>query len=84
MGNISKRHEMPLQGILVVQLFDVWGMDFMGPFPVSFGNIYILLAVDYVSKWVEAVACPKNDANTVMGFFKKKHSQRIWDTQNYN
>ena len=50
MGNISKRHEMPLQGILVVQLFDVWGMDFMGPFPVSFGNIYILLAVDYVSK----------------------------------
>ena len=50
MGNISKTHEMPLQGILVVQLFDVWGMDFMGPFPVSFGNIYILLVVDYVSK----------------------------------
>ena len=50
MGNISKRHEMPLQGILVVQLFDVWGMDFMGPLPVSFGNTYILLAVDYVSK----------------------------------
>ena len=68
MGNISKRHEMPLQGILVVQLFDVWGMDFMGPFPVSFGNIYILLAVDYVSKWVEAAASPKNDANTVVGF----------------
>ena len=34
MGNISKRHEIPLQGILVVQLFDVWGIDFMGPFPV--------------------------------------------------
>ena len=50
MGNISKRHEMPLQGILVLQLFDVWGMDFMGLFPVSFGNIYILLAMDYVSK----------------------------------
>ena len=32
MGNIIKRHEMPLQGILVVQLFDVWGMDFMRPF----------------------------------------------------
>ena len=30
----------------------------MGPFPVSFGNIYILLAVDYVSKWVEVAACP--------------------------
>ena len=70
MGNISKRHEMPLHGILVVQLFDVWGIDFMGPFP-SFGNIYILLAVDYVSKWVEATACPKNDANTVVGFLQR-------------
>ena len=50
MGNISKRHEMPLQGFLVVQLFDVWGIDFMGPFPASFGKVYILLAVDYVSK----------------------------------
>ena len=59
MGNISKRHEMPLQSILVVQQFDVWGIDFMGPFPASFGNIYILLAVDYVSKWVEATTCPK-------------------------
>ena len=71
MGNISKRHEMPLQGILVVQLFDVWGMDFMGPFPVSFGNIYILLAMDYVSKWVKAASCPKNDENTVVGFLQR-------------
>ena len=61
MGNINIKHEISLQGILVVQLFYVWGIDFMGPFPASFGNIYILLAVDYVSKWVEAVACPKND-----------------------
>ena len=67
MGNISRMHEMPLQDILVVQLFDVWGIDFMRPFPVSFGNIYILLAVNYVSKWVEAAACSKNDANTVVG-----------------
>ena len=77
MGNISKRHEMPLQGILVVQLFDVWGMDFMGPFPVSFGNIYILLAMDYVSKWVEAAACPKNDANTVVGFLQRNILSRF-------
>ena len=68
MGNISIRHEMPLHGILVVKLFDVWGIDFMRPFPSSFGNLYILLVVDYVSKWIEAVACPKNDANTVLGF----------------
>ena len=77
MGNISKRHEMPLQGILVVQLFDVWGIDFMGPFPASFGNIYILLAVDYVSKWVKATACPKNDANTVVGFLQRNILSRF-------
>ena len=71
MGNVSKRHEMPLQGILVVQLFDVWGIDYMGPFPPSVGNLYILLAVDYVSKWVKAATCPKNDANTVVGFLQR-------------
>ncbi|KAL4354091.1 hypothetical protein GQ457_06G017630 [Hibiscus cannabinus] len=69
--NISKRNEMPLQNILEVELFDVWGIDFMGPFPSSFGNLYILLAVDYVSKWVEAVATTHNDAKTVQRFIKK-------------
>ena len=71
MGNISRRNEMPLQGILVVQIFSVWGIDFMGPFPSSFGNICIFLTVDYVSKWVAAIACPKNDAITVVGFIQK-------------
>ena len=61
---------MPLKGIMVVQSFDVWGIDFMGPFPQSFGNLYILLAVDDVSKWVEAVACPWNDTNTVVSFLQ--------------
>ena len=70
MGNISKRNEMSLQGILVVQIFYVWGIDFLGPFPPSFGDIYILLAVDYVSKWVEAIDCPKNDAIIVVGFIQ--------------
>ena len=68
---------MPLRGILVVQIFDVWGIDFMGPFPPSFGNLYILLAVDYVSKWVEAIACPKNDANTVVSFLQKNILNRF-------
>ena len=68
---------MPLQGILVVQLFDVWGIDFMGPFPTSFGNLYILLAADYVSKWVEAATCSKNDANIVMGFLLKNNLSRF-------
>lgn len=70
-GNIKKRNEMPLNNILEVEIFDVWGIDFMGPFPSSFGNQYILVAVDYVSKWVEAIASPTNDAHVVIKLFKK-------------
>ena len=54
--------------ILEVELFDLWGMDFMGPFPSSFSNLYILLAVDYVSKWVEAIPTHTNDASVVVKF----------------
>ena len=43
----------------------------MGPFLPSFGNLYILLAMDYVSKWVEAIAYPRNDANTIVGFIQR-------------
>ena len=68
---------MPLKGIMVVQIFDVWGIDFMGPFPQSFGNLYILPAVDYVSKWVEAVACPRNDTTTVVSFLQKNILSRF-------
>ena len=46
LGKISRLHMMPLNPILVVDLFDVWGIDFMGPFPSSFGYIYILVGVD--------------------------------------
>ena len=72
MDNISRINEMPLQGIPMVQIFDVWGIDFMGPFPSSFGNLYILLTMDYVSKWVETIACPRNDASIVVGFIQRK------------
>lgn len=70
-GNISRRNEMPLTNILEVELFDVWGIDFMGPFPPSYGNLYILVVVDYISKWVEAAAYPTNDAKVVMRFLHK-------------
>ena len=68
-GNISSRNEMPLNSILEVELFDVWGIDFMGPFPPSCGNEFILVAVDYVSKWVEAVACRQADSEAVRRLF---------------
>ena len=43
----------------------------MGPFLSSAGNDYILAVVDYMSKWVEVVATPRNDAKTVVKFIKK-------------
>jgi len=61
---------MPLTNILEIEPFDVWGIDFMGPFPSSYGNKYILLAVDYVSKWVEAKATPTSDSKVVLKFLK--------------
>ncbi|CAM8913778.1 unnamed protein product [Rhodiola kirilowii] len=71
MGNIARREEMPQKGILEVEIFDVWGVDFMGPLPSSQGNSFILVAVDYVSKWVEAIASPSCDAKVVIKMFKK-------------
>ena len=59
-----------MRTILEVELFDLWGMDFMGPFPFSFGNLYILLTVDYVSKWVEATPTRTNDASVVAKFLR--------------
>jgi len=49
----------------------VWGIDFMRPFPSFFGNEYILLAVDYVSKWVEAVPTRTNAAKVVVKFLRE-------------
>jgi hypothetical protein len=70
LGSISNRNMMPLNPILVVEIFDVWGIDFMGPFPNSFGYLYILVDMDYVSKWVVVVACKTNDHRVVVKFLK--------------
>ena len=55
----------------MVELFDIWGIDFMGPFPTSRGNRYILVAIDYVSKWVEAKARSTNSARVVVKFLRE-------------
>nr|GEX81110.1 reverse transcriptase domain-containing protein [Tanacetum cinerariifolium] len=65
-GKISQRDEMPQNSIQICEIFDVWGIDFMGPFSSSRGNKYILVAVDYLLKWVEAKALPINEALIVM------------------
>nr|GEV79979.1 reverse transcriptase domain-containing protein [Tanacetum cinerariifolium] len=73
-GKISQRDEIPKNAIQVCEIFDVWGIDFIGPFPNSKRNKYILVAVDYISKWVEANAIPTNDAKVVVKFLKSLFS----------
>ncbi|XP_070039464.1 uncharacterized protein [Nicotiana tomentosiformis] len=68
---------MTLNNILEVEIFYVWSIAFMGLFPMSRGNKYILLAVDYVYKWVENVALPTNDAKVVATFLKKNIFSRF-------
>nr|GEU82826.1 reverse transcriptase domain-containing protein [Tanacetum cinerariifolium] len=72
---ISQRYEMPQNIIQVCKIFDIWDIDFMGPFPSSKGNKYILVAVDYLSKWVKARALPTNDARVVVKFLKSLFSR---------
>nr|GFA16600.1 reverse transcriptase domain-containing protein [Tanacetum cinerariifolium] len=74
---ISQRgkDEIPQNKIQVCEIFDIWGIDFMGPFSSSKGNKYILVAVDYLSKWVEAKALPTNDARVVVKFLKSLFSR---------
>lgn len=69
-GAISRCHELPMTPIMEVKLFYVWGIYFIGPFVSSFGLKYILVVVDYVSKWVDFVALAENDGKSVAGFLK--------------
>ncbi|KAL0445698.1 UNVERIFIED_CONTAM: Transposon Ty3-G Gag-Pol polyprotein [Sesamum latifolium] len=68
--NLGPRNQMPLSPVLVCEIFDIWGIDITGPFFSSFGKSYIILGVDYMSKWVEAKATRTDDAKTVIDFVK--------------
>lgn len=63
--------------ILEIEAFDYWGIDFMGSFSNSHSNQYIMLCVDYVTKWVEGVGSPINDTHTVVNFLKKNIFSRF-------
>jgi len=60
---------MPLQNNLQVELCDVWGIDYMGPFQRSRDAEFILMAVDYVSKWVEELPCQATDSKHTKKMF---------------
>ena len=67
---ITSRDAMPLTNNFQIELFDVWGIDYMGPFSKSKNYEYILVAVDYVSMWVEAMSCRAADANNSKKMFE--------------
>ncbi|GJY97606.1 reverse transcriptase domain-containing protein [Tanacetum coccineum] len=76
-GSILRRDKMPLNNIQVSEIFDIWGIDFMGPFSKSHKFEYILVTIDYVSKWAEAEALPTNDARVVVNFLKNRFSRFV-------
>ena len=61
----------------MVEVFDCWGIDFTGSFSSSYSKQYILVAIGYASKWVEAVEIQKNDAKIVIKFLKKNIFSRF-------
>ncbi|GKA69000.1 reverse transcriptase domain-containing protein [Tanacetum coccineum] len=76
--------EMPRTLSHIVTRVSVWGIDFMGPFLSSRGNRYILVAVDYVSKWVEVKALPTNDPRVVAyesSLIYKEKTKKIHDAK---
>nr|GEY63215.1 reverse transcriptase domain-containing protein [Tanacetum cinerariifolium] len=82
-GSLSQRDEMPQNNIQVNEIFDIWGTNFMGPFPKYNKSEYILVVIDYVSKWAEAEALPTNDARVVINFLKKAFLS-IWHSKSSN
>ncbi|XP_070035077.1 uncharacterized protein [Nicotiana tomentosiformis] len=83
-GGIFKKDEMPLTTILEIDIFDVWGIDFMGPFVSLCDNTYIPVVVDYVSKWVEVIALPNNEASGQVEVSNREIKRILSKTLNAN
>ena len=66
-----KKPRSPSKTIVVIELIDVWRIDFIVPFMSSRRMKYLLVAVDYVYKWVEAIALTNNEGKSVTTFIKK-------------
>lgn len=79
-GHSTKRDEMPMTTNLLAEIFDVWGIDFIGPFRKSGRNEYMMVVVDYVSKWVEAIATRTNDA-LVLEISEGEYIREVWNAE---
>ena len=77
LGSVTKGNMMPLNPILGIEMFDYWGVDLMDSFPPFFGFVCILVAIDYVSEWIEAISCLNSDSKSMIKFLKENLLSRI-------
>ena len=68
-----------LNPILMIKIFDCWDIDFMGSFPLLFGFVYILVVVDYVSKWIKAIPTRNNDQG-----LERKYFESVWNPSSHD
>ena len=76
-GNIGKRQEIPMNYSLAIEPFDVWGFDYMRPFPSSNRYTHIFVDVDYVTKWVEAIPTSRLITTPLLKCLRKLFSQGL-------
>lgn len=78
MGRPTPTMEMPFQLQIALEPFEKWGIDFVGPVnPPSRGQCYILVYIDYATKWAEVKALPVAKEDKVVDFLYKKILQRF-------
>ena len=69
----NQRQNNPKMTIVLTALFDRWGIDIVGPLPLSARkNKYIVVAVDYFSRWPEAKALKVANADSVAKFIYER------------
>jgi len=68
-GQPNHRDEMPLNPQIVLEPFEIWALDFVGPInPPSNQKVYIVVRTDYMTKWVEAEALHRATEEEVIDF----------------
>nr|KYP40102.1 Retrovirus-related Pol polyprotein from transposon 17.6 [Cajanus cajan] len=78
-GNLHRLPPTSLQSMQSAWPFAWWGMDILGPFPIAKDQLkFLLVGIDYFTKWIEAEALAKITAANVQKFTWKKIICVLW------